>query len=494
MTVTINLYNMIYLLATWILYSIGLLCLLGKMKQPHRWMSFIPGLRVFALASAMEMDREGVICGLLELFMFVNNFLQPADNVDDRVSAIYMLAVLVAAVILIIFQIRIFLRLTLVMGVRKWWLLLWIPAPWLVMMIFGISKKYQPRNLSFVEDWEAGTRPANLSAVAAAAAADSGLTVNLRKRTARDFLKKRYLLKDISLTIPNGSLVLLLGGSGSGKTTFVNALIGYEKADATVILNGNDVYRDYAHMKYRIGFVPQQNLIRGSDTVEHTVNDAAKLRLPKSLTVSERRTRADEVMDLLGLTAGAEGLVSKKSGGQLRRISIAQELVVDPELFVLDEPDSGLDGVIAREIFTKLRSVADAGKIVIVITHTPDRVIDLFDKVIVLGRDSGRVGRLAFYGSPNEARAFFGKDTMEGIVMCVNRKEEGGEGRADEFVARYAAMTAGRSTQQSSSGQNASASENREQASETLDTVLPSDAPPDDAASFASEQKEGDPA
>ena len=494
MTATINLNNVIFMLTTWLLYSIGLYCLLGKMKQPHRWMSFIPGLRIFAVASAMEMDREGVICGLLELFMFVNNLFQPEYILNDRVETFFMLAVLVASVTLIVYQIRIFLRLTLVMGVRKWWLLLWIPAPWLVMLIFGLSKKYQPRNLSFAEEWEAGTRPANLSAVAAASAADSGLTVNLRKRTARDFLKKRYLLKDISLSIPNGSLVLLLGGSGSGKTTFVNALIGYEKADATVVLNGNDIYRDYARMKYRIGFVPQQNLIRGSDTVEHTVNDAAKLRLPKSLTVSERHSRADEVMDLLGLTAGAEGLVSKKSGGQLRRISIAQELVVDPELFILDEPDSGLDGVIAREIFTKLRSVADNGKIVIVITHTPDRVIDMFDKVIVLGRDSGRVGRLAFYGTPDEARAFFGKDTMEGIVMCVNRKEEGGEGRADEFIAKYAALTAEQSTQPSSPTESATGSQNGEQTRETPDAAPLSEAPPDSATSSVSEEKEGDPA
>ena len=122
----------------------------------------------------------------------------------------------------------------------------------------------------------------------------------------------------------------------------------------------------------------------------------------------------------------------------MRRISIAMELVTDPDLFVLDEPDSGLDGVIAREIFQKLRGIADEGKIVITITHTPDRVIDLFDKVIVLARDSGRVGRLAFYGSPQEAREFFGKDTMEEIVMSVSRKEEGGDGLADHFIEKYA--------------------------------------------------------
>ena len=270
----------------------------------------------------------------------------------------------------------------------------------------------------------------------------SGLSVVLRSKTVRDLTKKRCLLKDISLHIPNGSLVLLLGGSGSGKTTFVNAVIGYEKADASIHLNGRDVYKEYAQVKYRIGFVPQQNLIRGSDTVKNTIMDAAAMRMDADLPAEKRAEKVEEVMDLLGLTSGSDGLVSKKSGGRLRRISIAMELVADPELFVLDEPDSGLDGVIAREIFTKLRAIADEGKIVVVITHTPDRVIDLFDKVIVLARDSGRVGRLAFYGSPDEARAFFGKDTMEGVVMSINGPEEGGEGRADELIARFAERTA----------------------------------------------------
>ena len=291
----------------------------------------------------------------------------------------------------------------------------------------------------------AGTSPAEIAGaegVHSLTASETGLSVDLYERTAKDFLKKRYLLKDISLDIPNGSLVMLLGGSGSGKTTLVNAIIGYEKAKARMTLNGADIYRDYKRMKYRIGFVPQKNLIRGNDTVIRTVDDAALLRLPRGTKIRARRNRVHEVLDLLGLSAGAEGLVTKKSGGQLRRISIAMELVSDPELFVLDEPDSGLDGVIAREIFTKLRAIADEAKIVIVITHTPDRVIDLFDKVIVLARDSGRVGRLAFYGSPQEAREFFGKDSMEGIVMSVNRKEEGGDGLADQFIARYAALAA----------------------------------------------------
>ena len=266
----------------------------------------------------------------------------------------------------------------------------------------------------------------------------TGLSVLLQERTVGLLGKKKYLLKDIAMDIPNGSMVLLLGGSGAGKTTLINAIIGYEPAKAEIRLNGKDVYKQYDSMKYQIGFVTQKNLMRGDDTVRNTITDSAKLRIPLQKKKAERKERIDEVLETLGLSPVDRGLVSKMSGGQLRRIAIGMELVSNPALFVLDEPDSGLDGVIARELFTKLREIADSGKIVIVITHTPDRVIDLFDKVIVLAKDSGRVGRLAFYGSPAEAREFFGRDTMEEIVRSVNRKEEGGEGLADEFIEKYA--------------------------------------------------------
>ena len=80
------------------------------------------------------------------------------------------------------------------------------------------------------------------------------------------------------------------------------------------------------------------------------------MRLPTSISTEQRKQLIKEDMDLLGLSAG-----------------LAMELVTDPVLFVLDEPDSGLDGVISREIFTKLRRIADDGRIVIVITHTGPR-------------------------------------------------------------------------------------------------------------------------
>ena len=253
-----------------------------------------------------------------------------------------------------------------------------------------------------------------------------------------EFFKKKYLLRDIHMYIQPGHMVLLLGGSGAGKTTFLNAVNGYEKAKAEVVLNGRNMYREYKEMQYDIGFVPQQDLMRGTDSVYRTLMDAASLRLPVSFSGEEREKRVEEVMEIFGLTPVRNNLVVKLSGGQRKRLSIAMEFIPNPSLFILDEPDSGLDGVMARELFQQLRQIADQGKIIIVITHTPDRVIDMFDDVIVLAKDANRTGRLAYYGSIEDARTFFGKEKMEEIVKTINRQEEGGEGRADEFIKKYA--------------------------------------------------------
>ena len=430
----------------WFLLSLAFFLLAEKLGWQKRWKAWLPGLRFYELGKCIGLHTDGIVCCIMDLFFVVSVFCSVLYE-EGQIGVAMSLIHLVIYIFYFIYRIRIFIRILHIFGLKKKWIILWFVSNWLALIIIALGNKYQVRkDYQLEEAWEAGTNPEQIPGVDTAVSSfimnDEGLSINIRERTVKDSGKKRYLLKDIALNIPDKSLVLLLGGSGAGKTTMINAVIGYEKADAEIRLNGKDVYKDYGSVKYKIGFVPQQNLIRGKDTVIRTVNDAADLKIPVNTSQNERNEKIRGVMDLLGLSAGQEGLVSKKSGGQLRRICIAMELVADPELFVLDEPDSGLDGVISREIFTKLRQIADEGRIVIVITHTPDRVIDLFDKVIVLARDSGRVGRLAFYGSPAEAREFFGKDSMEQIVMSVNSKDEGGEGLADEFIEKYAGYAA----------------------------------------------------
>ena len=425
--------------------SIRLLAFLGmalifRKCRATPWHAFVPVLRKTELGRCAGREDEGRVLGLLDLLLIVCNIAGAVFNSNLTVSGIFMVAFIILSLVELIYNIRVYQGLIEVFHQKKAWILLWIfPLRCIPALIWGLAKEYQPL-------WSADEieqEDADYLANAQATMLDRGLAVDLKERTATELFKKKYLLKDIRMEIQPGHMVLLLGGSGAGKTTFLNAVNGYEKARAEVTLNNRNMYQEYKEMQHDIGFVPQQDLMRGSDSVYKTLTDAAIMRLPKQYTRADREQRVKEVMTIFGLTPVKNNLVVKLSGGQRKRLSIAMEFLSNPSLFILDEPDSGLDGVMARALFQQLRQIADLGKIVIVITHTPDRVIDLFDDVIVLAKDAERTGRLAYFGSIAEAREFFGKEKMEEVVKSINRTEEGGEGRADEFIARYAEVQHG---------------------------------------------------
>ncbi len=430
-----------------VMLIIGLWKIFKKCKKPG-WWAFIPAFREYQLAKCANRENEGrmylLIVALTYVLGFVTKIIGGMDTkfVDDHIFGMTLLLGVLMTIYIanLVYSIRIFSGVFLLFGVSKRWM-------WLVILLgsffpsflLGVKKKYQPL---FIYIDPLDNEGAALSGLKAEAM-ESGLTVNIEERTAMDFFKKRYLLRDIHLNIEPGHMVLLLGGSGAGKTTFVNAVNGYEKAKAEIILNGSSIYDDYGKMKYKIGFVPQIDLMRGNDSVLRTLLDSAKLRLPADMHASQRRERAEEALKFFGLEPVKDRLCDKLSGGQRKRLSIAMEYIANPDLFILDEPDSGLDGVMARELMEGLRKIADRGKIVIVITHSPDRVIDLFDDVIVLAKDSKLTGRLTYFGPIDEAKKFFERDKMEKIVLRINREEEGGEGLADVFIEKYAEVCHG---------------------------------------------------
>ena len=403
------------------------------------WWVLLPGAREYQLARCAGRESEGPVFSLasfgIVLLEVIVAFLAGDELEISTLHLMLLISIMILMLIAFIYSVRVYSGLCEVYGVRKRWIFLWVlPLDFIPALLWGFKAEFQP-------SWKVQDireEMARLASHGIAPVIGEGLTVNLTERSTTEFFQKKVLLRDIHMAIPQGHMVLLLGGSGAGKTTYLNAINGYEKAKAEVLLNGTNMYKQYKKMQYEVGFVPQSDMMRGKDTVLNTLLDAAKLRLPKEVSSEQRVKRVNEVMDIFGLKPVKNNLVEKLSGGQRKRLSISMEFISNPSLFILDEPDSGLDGVMARELFEQLRKIADTGKIVIVITHTPDRVIDLFDDVIVLAKDSARTGRLAWYGSIEDARKFFQRDRMEQIVKSVNRKEEGGDGLADEFVMKYA--------------------------------------------------------
>ena len=417
-----------------VMLTVGLYKLFPKCGMNKKY-AFMPFYRMYKLAQCADMRTEGRVytcfAVISEVLQIVYVLLFGQNFVLNRISETIGILIIAISFITFIYGLRIFLGLCRIFGLRKRWAVLMLIALWIPIIIWGWSGKIQVDEKVFRR-----AEPAALSGRTEPIIPD-GLTVNIKSRNVSNFFTRKCLLRDIHMSIRPGRMVLLLGGSGSGKTTLVNAITGYEKANARIYLRNENVYKNFARLKYEIGFAPQQELIRTNDTVYRTVADAAALRLPVNITKADREKRVDKVLEDMGLGPVQGNVVAKQSGGQKKRVSIAMEFVSDPFLFVLDEPDSGLDGILARELMQRLHDISREGRIVIVITHTPDRVLDLFDDVIVLAKDADRTGRLAFYGTVDEAKTFFDKDSMEGIIKTVNRIEEGGDGKADDMVEKF---------------------------------------------------------
>jgi ABC-type multidrug transport system ATPase subunit/pSer/pThr/pTyr-binding forkhead associated (FHA) protein len=228
------------------------------------------------------------------------------------------------------------------------------------------------------------------------------------------------LLNDISLSIAPRKFVALVGGSGTGKSTLLDALNGLRPAQqGTVFYNGKDYYRHMAAFSTLLGYVPQDDIIHRDLTVEHVLFYAARLRLPSDFTRKQINERIDAVLEDVEMVDRRELLVSKLSGGQRKRVSIALELLASPSIFFLDEPTSGLDPGLDSKMMLLLRKLADKGRTIILVTHATNN-IDVCDYVCFLAPG----GRLAYYGPPEEAKTYFGKKNFAEIYSSLEPTRE----------------------------------------------------------------------
>ncbi len=254
--------------------------------------------------------------------------------------------------------------------------------------------------------------------------------------TAQDLVVKvgggKILLNHVTFPIPEKCLLGVIGPSGAGKSTLLGALTGMRPADTgTVLYDNRDLYANYNELRYRIGLVPQESVLHTQLTARRALQYAAELRFPADTKATERDGRVDEVMGELGLTKHANTRADRLSGGQLKRVNVAQELLTKPSLLFLDEPTSGLDPGLDKSVMEQMRDLAHDGRTVIVVTHSVAN-LDTCDRLLVLVPG----GKVAFYGPPDEGLAYFGLPGWAEVFQAFERYPD------RDWAAEFAASSA----------------------------------------------------
>jgi ABC-type multidrug transport system ATPase subunit len=237
-------------------------------------------------------------------------------------------------------------------------------------------------------------------------------TVQEKKRG--EGVKDKPILQQISGQAEPGSFTAIIGASGSGKTSLLSALADRllltkgAKLTGELLLNGEAAPDDY---RRRCAFVQQVEVFYPFSTVRETVEMAARMRLGRNISVQEKQKRAAAVIRQLGLSKAVDTQVGDGarikgiSGGEMKRVGIACELVSSPSLVLLDEPTSGLDSNAALNVVKGLKDLALSGRTIIASVHQPGSALfELFDKLVVLAE-----GRQAYFGPAGGTIEHFSK-------------------------------------------------------------------------------------
>jgi general L-amino acid transport system ATP-binding protein len=220
---------------------------------------------------------------------------------------------------------------------------------------------------------------------------------------------KFQVLKNASLQVNAGEVVVIMGPSGSGKSTFIrtfNALEPYQAGRITI--DGTPLTEDIQNIdqiRREVGMVFQQfNLFPHLTVLENVTLAPIQVR---KLTKAQAEETATQLLDRVGILEQAHKYPAKLSGGQQQRVAIARALAMQPKIMLFDEPTSALDPEMVREVLDVMRSLAQSGMTMLVVTHEVGFAREVADRVIFM--DAGQVIEdttpAEFFTQPREARS-----------------------------------------------------------------------------------------
>ena len=232
-------------------------------------------------------------------------------------------------------------------------------------------------------------------------------TLEVRDLVCR-FSNATVAIDGVSFTVERGEMVCVMGASGCGKSTLLRALSGqFQPTQGEVLFNNLSLYANHESLRKYVTYIPQYDAFDEHLTIEENLNFAAAIRAPH-LGRRERLRRIDGKLAELGLNerrASVVGSATQKilSGGERKRLNIGLDMVGSADIYLFDEPTSGLSSKDSEHIMEIIRDMSH-NKIVLVTIHQPtSRIFQMFHKAIVLDRG----GKLVFFGTPLETLKYF---------------------------------------------------------------------------------------
>ncbi|TLD38185.1 putative ABC transporter [Venturia nashicola] len=226
------------------------------------------------------------------------------------------------------------------------------------------------------------------------------VTVNVQDRESK---LPKTIVSNVSGVVKAGELLAIMGPSGCGKTTLLNVLahrIAQKSADVSQSMYINGSKTSVKTFQKMSVFVEQEDALMGALTVHETLDFAAKLSLPSSISKTERLNKIDALLTAFGLTNQSNTLIGTPirkgiSGGQKRRVSVASQLITSPKIVFMDEPTSGLDSAAAYEVISFVKQIAKNHNLLVIASiHQPSTAtFDLFDNLLLLSQ-----GKIAYNG------------------------------------------------------------------------------------------------
>jgi len=238
--------------------------------------------------------------------------------------------------------------------------------------------------------------------------------VRLRGVTKR--FGRRTAVRDLDLDVPEGCCFGLLGPNGAGKTTTLRMLYGVTRpTSGSVRVCGRDVAREGRAIRARLGVTLQENVLIAVLSPRENLRIFGRYHLMAEASIA---ARVESLLDFLELRSHADVPVAALSGGFQRRLAIALSLVNDPELLILDEPTTGLDPAVRLALWTRIRSLRDRGRTVLLSTHYMDEAERVCDRVAIMSE-----GAVVAEGAPRELiHGRLGREAVE--LDCAPGEEE----------------------------------------------------------------------